>query len=127
MNLDNIYKVAIDVKTSYVDEQSDPELSRFVFAYTITIRNDGNIGAKLISRHWVITNADGKTQEVRGLGVVGEQPYLRPGESYQYTSGTIMETPVGSMKGCYTMLADDEQEFDAHIPTFTLSKPHALH
>ncbi len=127
MNPDAIYKINVKVETSFIQEQSEPSEDRFVFAYTITIHNDGNMPAKLISRHWIITDAHGKVHEVRGLGVIGEQPHLRPGESFQYTSGTILDTPVGSMSGCYTMLADDQNEFDAHIPTFTLSKPHALH
>jgi len=127
MNLDTTYKIDINVESSFIDEQSEPSEDRFVFAYTITIHNVGNVAAKLISRHWVITDAHGKVHEVRGLGVVGEQPHLNPGERFQYTSGTILETPVGSMSGSYTMLADDQNEFDTHIPTFTLSKPNSLH
>ena len=125
--MNDIYKIDVEVKTNFIDEQSAPELNRYVFAYTITIHNRGDIGAKLNSRHWIITDAHGNTQEVKGLGVVGEQPYLKPGESFQYTSGTVLETPVGSMQGSYTMIADDESEFLASIPTFTLSMPHALH
>lgn len=121
------YKIIVVVKTTYIEEQSAPELNRFVFAYTVTIRNEGNIAAKLQSRHWVITDAHGNVQEVKGVGVVGEQPHLKPGESFQYTSGTVLETPVGSMEGSYLMAADDDTEFDAVIPAFTLSVPHALH
>ena len=127
MSLNTNYNINIEVESRFIEEQSEPSEDRFVFAYTITIHNSGAIAAKLISRHWVITDAHGKVHEVRGLGVVGEQPHLKPGESFQYTSGTILETPVGSMSGSYTMLADDKCEFDTPIPTFTLSKPHALH
>ena len=118
----------IDVKAEpiYIPVQSDPEESRYVFAYTITLLNTGDIAARLLTRHWIITNANGEVQEVRGDGVVGEQPYLKPGESYQYTSGSIMETPVGSMRGSYQMIADDGTHFDARIPTFTLAVPGTL-
>ena len=121
------YNTTVSVQTTYVPEQSDPDNRRYVFAYTITIRNEGSIPAKLLTRHWIITDADGKTQEVRGEGVVGEQPYLKPGEGFRYTSGTMLETPVGSMQGSYQMLADDGQEFDCPIKPFTLSMPHTLH
>jgi ApaG protein len=121
------YNTTVKVKTAYIPEQSDPESERYVFAYTITIRNEGSLPAKLLTRHWIITNADGKTQEVRGDGVVGEQPYLRPGEGFEYTSGTMLETPVGSMQGSYQMIADDGQEFECQIAPFTLSMPHKLH
>ncbi|MDH5693790.1 MAG: Co2+/Mg2+ efflux protein ApaG [Gammaproteobacteria bacterium] len=127
MEEDKQYQIDVDVRTNYVKEQSAPELNRFVFAYTITIRNEGAIPAKLLSRHWLITDAHGNVQEVRGIGVVGEQPYLKPGEGFQYTSGTVLETPVGSMEGKYQMVADDDTEFEAIIPAFTLSVPHALH
>ncbi len=120
-------RIEIEVQTTFVEEQSAPELDRYVFAYTITIRNAGEQAVRLISRHWIITDANGKVQEVKGLGVVGEQPYLRPGEAFQYTSGTVLETPVGSMEGSYQMLADDGTEFEAPIPPFTLSVPHTLH
>ncbi len=120
-------RIEIEVQTTFVEEQSAPELGRYVFAYTITIRNAGEQAVRLISRHWIITDANGKVQEVKGLGVVGEQPYLRPGEAFQYTSGTVLETPVGSMEGSYQMLADDGTEFEAPIPPFTLSVPHTLH
>ncbi|MGB5733658.1 MAG: Co2+/Mg2+ efflux protein ApaG, partial [Thiohalocapsa sp.] len=100
------YKIAISAVTNYLDDQSDPAAGRYVFAYTITIANNGVVPAKLLNRHWIVTDANGKTQEVRGAGVVGEQPHLKPGESFRYTSGTQLETPVGSMHGSYDMLAD---------------------
>ena len=121
------YNTQIEVQTTYISEQSDPEQNRFVFAYTITISNEGQVPAKLLARHWSITNADGKVEEVEGEGVVGEQPHLNPGEQFQYTSGTVLETPVGSMHGTYQMIADDGVEFKAEIPVFTLSVPKMLH
>jgi ApaG protein len=121
------YDIQVEVETQYIDEQSVPEQNRYVFAYTITIRNAGTVPARLLSRHWIITDANGKEQEVRGEGVVGEQPHLKPGEGFQYTSGTMLETPVGSMRGSYQMLADDGKDFDAEIPPFTLSLPNTLH
>jgi len=122
-----LHHINVAVKTAYIPEQSAPELNRYVFAYTIAIRNDGTIPAKLLTRHWVITDGHGQVQEVRGQGVVGEQPYLRPGERFQYTSGTVLETPVGSMEGSYQMVADDETRFDAQVQPFTLAVPSALH
>jgi len=119
--------ISIDVATDYVDDQSDPDIDRYVFAYTITIANRGNVAAKLMSRHWVITDANNKVQEVRGDGVIGEQPYLKPGQSFRYTSGAMLETPVGCMEGSYSMISDDELEFDAPVPLFSLSTPHTLH
>lgn len=121
------YKVDIEVETHYIEEQSLPEEDRYVFAYTITIRNNGAIPAKLLNRHWIITDGDGKTQEVRGEGVVGEQPHIGPGDYFRYTSGTVLDTPVGTMQGSYQMIADDGMEFEAIIPVFTLSPPHTLH
>ncbi len=121
------HKIRVDVETTYISVQSMPEKQRFVFAYTIMIQNLGSIAARLLTRHWVITDANGKTQEVRGEGVVGEQPYLLPGEGFQYTSGTLLETSFGSMQGSYQMLADDGTRFDAAIPPFTLSVPYTLH
>ncbi|GMR09129.1 MAG: Co2+/Mg2+ efflux protein ApaG [Gammaproteobacteria bacterium] len=121
------YDVQVDVETAYIDDQSEPDENRFVFSYTITIRNKGTVPARLLARHWIITDANGKEQEVKGEGVVGEQPYLRPGEGFQYTSGTMLETPVGSMRGSYQMHADDGNNFNAEIPAFTLSQPHSLH
>ena len=127
MNQDKPYNTRVEVETQYIEEQSDPQKNRYVFTYTITIRNEGEIPAKLLTRHWIITNADGEVQEVRGEGVVGEQPYLKPGDGFRYTSGTVLETPVGSMQGSYQMLADDGTEFDAEVAPFTLSKPNTLH
>ncbi|CAK0761831.1 DUF525 domain-containing protein ApaG [Gammaproteobacteria bacterium] len=121
------YNLHIEVQSTYIPEQSFPAISRFVFAYTVIIRNEGNISARLLSRHWIVTDATGKVQEVRGQGVVGEQPYLRPGESFQYTSGALLETSVGSMYGSYHLMADDGVEFDANIPAFNMSVPHTLH
>lgn len=121
------YNTQVDVETAYIEEQSDPEQNRYVFSYTITIRNEGSVAAKLLSRHWIITDADGKVQEVEGEGVVGEQPHLSPGEGFRYTSGTVLETPVGSMQGTYHMIADDGVEFEAEIPAFTLATPRTLH
>jgi len=115
------------VNTAYIDSQSEPDAGRYVFAYTITITNKGSVPARLLTRHWVITDANEKVQEVRGEGVVGEQPYLRPGTSFEYTSGTMIQTPVGSMRGSYQMVADDGTHFDAEIPIFTLSSPQILH
>lgn len=121
------HHIEIAVRTAYIPAQSAPENNRYVFAYTITITNSGSMPAKLLTRHWVITDANEKTQEVRGEGVVGEQPYLVPGTSFEYTSGTILETPVGVMRGTYQMVADDGTRFDAEIPAFTLSVPRTLH
>lgn len=121
------HNIHIDIETDYIPEQSEPEANRYVFAYTITIRNDGNVPARLMTRHWVINHANGKVEEVRGEGVIGEQPYMRPGEGFRYTSGTILETPYGDMGGSYQMLADDGVEFDAEIPTFSLTTPNTLH
>jgi ApaG protein len=121
------YDVAVSSQTQYVAEQSDEENSRFVFAYTITIRNNGAIPAQLVSRHWIITDGRNQVQEVRGLGVVGAQPLIKPGESFEYTSGTAIATPVGTMRGSYQMVAEDGTHFDAQIPEFTLSVPRVLH
>ncbi len=123
----NQYDIKVEVETQYIPEQSIPERDHFVFAYTITIRNDGNAAARLLSRHWIITDANNKVQEVKGDGVVGEQPHLKPGERFRYTSGTMLDTPVGSMRGSYQMIADDGMKFDAEIPMFTLSIPRTLH
>lgn len=121
------HQIDVTVKTTYIEAQSAPETNRYVFAYTVTITNTGQVSARLISRHWIITDANEKVQEVRGEGVVGEQPHLSPGASFQYTSGTMIETPVGSMRGTYQMIADDGTEFDAEIPRFVLSMPRTLH
>jgi ApaG protein len=121
------HEIKIQVATHYVDDQSEPEVGRFVFAYTITIENSGDIPAKLMSRHWLITDANGKVQEVKGDGVVGEQPYLHPGETFRYSSGAVLDTPVGAMQGSYRMQADNGTGFDAQIPPFTLAVPGMLH
>ena len=121
------HRISIDVETTYLDEQSEPREQRYVFAYTITIRNEGEVPAKLLTRHWIITDANNKVVEVKGLGVVGQQPLLKPGESFEYTSGTNLETPVGTMRGTYQMVAEDGHHFDAGIPLFTLSVPRVLH
>ncbi|MEM9207895.1 MAG: Co2+/Mg2+ efflux protein ApaG [Pseudomonadota bacterium] len=118
--------ISIDVATDYVDDQSDPDVDRYVFAYTITIANQGDVAARLMSRHWVITDGNGKVQEVSGDGVVGEQPHLNPGEQFRYSSGAVLETPVGAMQGRYRMQADDGIDFDAPIPAFTLAVPGLL-
>jgi len=119
--------IRVDVETRYIEDQSNPEQNYYVFAYTITIRNKGQQSAKLLTRHWVITDSNQKIQEVRGDGVVGEQPLLKPGEQFVYTSGTMLETAVGTMKGSYQMLADDGSQFDATIDEFVLSTPRVLH
>lgn len=122
-----LHRIRVEVETNFVDDQSDPRERRFVFAYTITIRNEGQVPARLLTRHWVITDANGKVQEVRGDGVVGEQPYLKPGQGFRYSSGAIIETPVGAMQGTYQMVADDGMHFDAPIAPFTLAMPGVLH
>ena len=119
--------IHIHVATSYMDDQSEPEADRYVFAYTITISNEGEVPATLLSRHWVITDANGKVQEVSGDGVVGEQPHLNPGEEFRYSSGAVLETPVGAMQGLYRMEADNGVNFDAPIAPFTLAVPGVLH
>jgi ApaG protein len=121
------YEITVTPKTQYLADQSDEAADRYVFAYTITILNTGAATAQLLSRHWIITDANGKVQEVKGLGVVGEQPKLAPGESYEYTSGAAIATPVGTMRGSYQMIAEDGTKFDAPIPEFTLSIPRVLH
>lgn len=121
------HRIAVDVDTSYLEDQSDPGGKRFVFAYTITIKNEGQVSARLLRRHWVITDANGQVQEVRGDGVVGEQPYLEPGQGFRYTSGAVLETPVGAMQGRYEMLDDDGVTFEAPIAPFTLAMPGTIH
>ena len=123
----NEYAFDIDVATRYLDDQSEPEQDRYVFAYTINIRNRGSVAARLMARRWLITDGNGKVQEVEGEGVVGEQPWLRPGEGFEYTSGAVLETSRGMMEGSYAMLADDGTRFDAPIPAFTLAVPRTLH
>ena len=119
--------IRVDVETAYVAAQSDPADNRFVFSYTITIRNQGGVPAKLLNRHWVITDSNGKVQEVRGEGVVGEQPHIQPGDGYRYSSGAVLETPVGSMHGAYQMVNDHGETFDAPIAPFRLAMPGVLH
>ncbi len=120
------HNIRVDVSTNYVDEQSRPDEDRYVFSYTITIRNDGEVAARLMTRHWIITDANGKVQEVRGEGVVGEQPHLQPGQGFRYSSGAVLETPVGAMQGTYQMVGDDGAHFDAMIAPFTLAMPGLL-
>jgi ApaG protein len=127
MSDSGLNRIKVDVETRYVEEQSDPDQNYYVFAYTITIQNKGRQTAQLLTRHWVITDSNQKIQEVRGDGVVGEQPVLKPGEQFVYTSGTRLETSVGTMKGSYQMLADDGSHFDAPIEEFVLSAPRVLH
>ena len=124
---DDLPSIQIRVKTNYMQDQSEPDADRYVFAYTITIANEGEIAAKLLSRHWVITDANGKVQEVSGDGVVGERPYLHPGERFRYSSGAVIETPVGAMQGRYRMKSDDGRSFYAPIEPFTLAVPGLLH
>lgn len=121
------YRIEVVPVAQFIPDQSSPEDNRFLFAYTITIRNIGEIPAQLVSRHWIITDANEAVQEVRGLGVVGKQPLLKPGESFQYTSGSQLATPVGTMKGSYQMVAEDGTHFEAAIPEFTLAVPRVLH
>jgi ApaG protein len=123
----NSYEIRIEVSTKYIVGQSEPDVGRYVFSYTITIENLGDLPARLLSRHWVITDANGKVQEVTGDGVVGEQPHLNPGETFRYSSGAVLETPVGAMQGSYRMEADNGTNFDAPIPPFTLAVPGVLH
>ena len=127
MNEIKPYDIRIRVKTEYLPSESDEDNDRFVFAYTITVENHGAEPAKLLTRHWIITDAENRVQEVKGEGVIGEQPRLKHGESFSYTSGTMIETPVGSMQGSYQMVADDKHKFDAIIAPFTLAMPGVLH
>ena len=127
MAQDRRYEITVVPKALFLADQSDPGKNHYVFSYTITITNTGDIAAQLVSRHWIITDAEHKVQEVKGLGVVGQQPLLKPGESFEYTSGASIPTPVGTMRGTYQMRAEDGQTFDAPIPPFTLSVPRTLH
>ena len=120
------HKIRVDVDTSYLEDQSDPKERRYVFSYTITIRNEGSVPARLLTRHWIITDSNGKVQEVRGEGVVGEQPHLKPGQGFRYSSGAVLETPVGAMQGSYQMVTDEGEEFDAPIAAFRLAMPGLL-
>ena len=125
-NLEN-HNIVVNVQTVFVEAQSEPEEDRYVFAYTIKITNEGAKPAKLLTRHWIITDSNGKVQEVKGEGVIGQQPYFQPGEFFHYTSGTVIETPVVCMQGSYQMLSDDGSHFDAEILPFSLSVPKMLH
>ena len=125
--MDEPFRIHIHIETAYLEAQSEPEEQRFVFSYTITIRNEGTQAAQLVSRQWLITDSNGKTQEVRGKGVVGEQPHLRPGQSFRYSSGAIIETPVGTMQGSNQMRSDEGLTFDAPIPAFRLAMPGIVH
>lgn len=127
MAREKLYEIEVSAATQYLAEQSDEAAGRYVFAYTIKLRNAGNVAAQLISRHWIITDSQGLVQEVRGLGVVGAQPLLQPGEAFEYTSGASIATAVGTMKGSYQMVATDGTRFEAPIPEFTLSVPRVLH
>lgn len=124
---DNANKINVEILPAYLAEQSDPSNDHYVFSYTVTIRNDGKKSARLLTRHWVITDGDGQVQEVRGEGVIGKQPHLSPGEDFKYTSGTFMNTPVGTMRGSYQMITDAGEIFEADIPNFTLAVPNTLH
>lgn len=121
------YECTVKVEVSFIAEQSDVEHNRYAFAYHITIINTGNVAAQLVSRHWIVTEANGEQQEIKGLGVVGAQPLIKPAEHYQYTSGTVINTPMGEMRGIYQMVAEDGMQFEAVIPTFLLSMPRVLH
>lgn len=121
------YACSVTVETTFLADQSDIAQNRYVFSYTVTVTNIGNVAAQLISRHWIVTDASDEKQEVRGLGVVGEQPLLKPGEHFRYTSGTVIPTPVGTMHGSYQMTAEDGTQFEAPVPEFTLAMPRILH
>ncbi len=127
MDEDCKHHIDIAVQVNYLAEQSSEADERFVFAYTIKLRNAGDTPVQLLSRHWIITDSNNQVQEVRGKGVVGEQPVLKPGQSFEYSSGTVLNTQVGTMTGSYRMVADDGAEFDAPIPQFVLSIPRTLH
>ena len=121
------YDITVAANATYVADQSDPSRNQYVFSYKITVTNTGSVPAKLVSRHWIITDGEHRVQEVKGLGVIGQQPLLKPGESFEYTSGTHLATPVGTMRGTYQMIAEDGSAFEATIPLFTLSVPRVLH
>ena len=123
----NKYQIEVQPMPQYIPDQSDPDNGRYVFSYTVTIKNIGKIGAQLVSRHWIITDGNNEIQEVRGLGVIGKQPLLKPGESFEYTSGSVLTTSIGTMKGSYQMVAEDGTHFSAEIPEFVLASPRALH
>lgn len=121
------HNIQVSVETEFLADQSDPDSQRWVFAYHITIRNEGTVSARLLTRHWIITDGEDRVQEVHGEGVIGEQPHIAPGQAFSYTSGAILETEVGSMRGSYQMIGEDGAHFDAQVPMFTLAVPHALH
>ena len=126
-NGDSRHDIQVSVETEFLPDQSDAEGERWVFAYHISIHNQGSVSARLLTRHWVITDGDERVQEVHGEGVIGEQPHIAPGQTFRYTSGAILETEVGSMRGSYQMIGEDGIHFDAQIPAFTLAVPHAFH
>ena len=121
------HRISVEVLTQYLEDQSEPRENRYVFSYTITIRNEGPVAAKLLTRHWIITDSNGRVQEVRGEGVVGEQPHLAPGQGFRYASGAVLKTPVGVMQGSYQMIADSGERFDAPIAPFKLAVPGLVH
>lgn len=127
MSQDNTHHIQIEVESLYLSAESEPESNRYIFSYTITIQNQGSEAAKLLDRHWIITDANGKKKEVKGKGVIGEQPHLEPGEKFRYTSGAVLETPLGSMQGSYSMIDEQGDTFLAAVPVFSLSKPGILH
>ncbi len=127
INPDARYRVDVQVQSEYLPAQSDAAATRYVFAYHITLHNTGNVAAQLLTRHWIVTNGNQQVQEVHGEGVVGEKPKLAPGETFNYSSGTVLNTPVGAMHGSYRMIAEDGTHFFANIAPFTLAVPHTLH
>ena len=127
MNNPASYAIEVSVQSRYLEDESAPDRDYYVFAYTVRLQNTGSVGARLVSRHWVITDGNGEVEEIRGEGVIGQQPLLKPGESFEYSSGAVLKTDVGSMRGSYRMEADDGNGFDADIPAFTLSIPRVLH
>ena len=127
MSEENKYRITVSAQAFYVEDQSDPDKNHYVFGYTIKVTNNGDVAAQLVSRHWLITDSNHRVEEVRGLGVIGQQPTLQPGESFEYTSGCPLATPVGTMRGEYSMVATDGTQFEASIPEFTLSVPRVLH
>lgn len=127
MNNDPHYRIRVAVETEFLAEQSDANAQRWVFAYHISIHNEGDNAAKLLTRHWVITDAEERVQEVHGEGVIGEQPLIAPGTCFEYSSGVVLDTPIGSMQGSYQMIGEDGTFFDTPIPAFSLAPPHTLH
>lgn len=121
------YDISVSVSSRFLEDQSVPNEQRYVFAYTIRIANEGSVGARLLTRHWIVTDGNGEISEVRGDGVIGEQPWMQPGSDYEYTSGAVLKTGLGTMHGSYQMVADDGTHFDAAIPAFVLSTPRILH